>query len=64
MLPPMLAREGQDMPRKTMSDRQAQIVDVAMRIIATQGVRRFTAQLLATEIGITAGRSPRKPRPY
>jgi AcrR family transcriptional regulator len=51
----MLAREGQDMPQKTMSDRQAQIVDVAMRIIATQGARRFTAQLLASEIGVTAG---------
>jgi AcrR family transcriptional regulator len=55
MLPPMSAREGQKIPRETMSDRQAQIVDVAMRIIATQGARRFTAQLLATEIGITAG---------
>jgi AcrR family transcriptional regulator len=43
------------MQRNTMSERQAQIVDVAMRIIATKGARRFTAQLLATEIGVTAG---------
>ncbi len=43
------------MHRGTMSERQTQIVDVAMRIIATKGARRFTAQLLATEIGVTAG---------
>ena len=38
-----------------MSERQSQIVDAAMRIIATKGSRRFTAQLLATEIGVTGG---------
>ena len=43
------------MQRDTMSERQVQIVDVAMRIIANKGARRFTAQLLATEIGVTAG---------
>ena len=51
----VVIRDGQDMKRNTMSERQAQIVDVAMRIIATKGARRFTAQLLATEIGVTAG---------
>lgn len=43
------------MQRDKMSERQVQIVDVAMRIIATKGSRRFTAQLLAAEIGVTAG---------
>jgi TetR/AcrR family transcriptional regulator len=36
-------------------DRPAQIVDAAMGIIATQGSRRFTAQVLAAEIGVTPG---------
>lgn len=35
--------------------RQAQIVDAALRIIATKGSRRFTAQLLAEEVGLTGG---------
>lgn len=43
------------MQKNTLSERQGQIVDVAMRIIAIKGARRFTAQLLATEIGVTAG---------
>ena len=51
----MVARRGHDAPRKRVSARETQIVDVAMRIIATKGARRFTAQLLATEIGVTAG---------
>jgi AcrR family transcriptional regulator len=51
----MAIREGQDMQKNTLSERQGQIVDVAMRIIAIKGARRFTAQLLATEIGVTAG---------
>jgi AcrR family transcriptional regulator len=55
MLPTMVARERHDKQRKTTTEREAQIVDVAMRIIATKGARRFTAQLLATEIGVTAG---------
>jgi AcrR family transcriptional regulator len=32
-----------------------QIVDAAMRIIATKGSRRFTAELLGAEVGITGG---------
>lgn len=38
-----------------LSERQSQIVDVAMRIIATQGARHFTVQVLATEVGVTGG---------
>jgi AcrR family transcriptional regulator len=38
-----------------MSDRQTQIVDTAIRLLATKGARRFTVQLLATEIGVTGG---------
>jgi len=38
-----------------LSERQTQIVDVAMRIIATQGARRFTVQVLASEVGVTGG---------
>ncbi len=38
-----------------LSERQEQIVDVAMRIIATEGARRFTVQALAFEIGVTGG---------
>jgi AcrR family transcriptional regulator len=55
MLPLMVAREGRNRERKPTSARRAQIVDAAMRIIATKGARRFTAQLLASEIGVTAG---------
>jgi AcrR family transcriptional regulator len=43
------------MVAKALSRRQVQIVNAALRIIATKGSRRFTAQLLATEIGVTAG---------
>jgi AcrR family transcriptional regulator len=41
--------------RKSTDVRQAQIVDSAMRIIASRGSRRFTAQLLGAEVGVTAG---------
>jgi AcrR family transcriptional regulator len=41
--------------QSTLSPRQAQILDVAMRIIATQGARRFTVQALACEVGVTGG---------
>jgi len=43
------------MEPKTSSRRQSQIVDAALRIIATKGSRRFTAQLLAAELGVTGG---------
>jgi AcrR family transcriptional regulator len=46
---------GGRVPRKSTEVRQTQIVDAATRIIATRGARRFTAQLLATEIGVTPG---------
>lgn len=51
----MARRRGQDKAESTLSERQAQIVDVAMRIIATEGARRFTVQLLASEVGVTGG---------
>jgi AcrR family transcriptional regulator len=43
------------MRKRTLSARQAQIVDAALRVIATKGSRRFTAQLLAKEVGVTGG---------
>ncbi len=43
------------MDTKKLSERQTQIVDAALRIIASKGPRRFTAQLLAKDVGLTAG---------
>lgn len=43
------------MDTKQLTERQAQIVDAALRIIATKGSRRFTTQLLAKEVGLTGG---------
>ena len=47
--------QAADMDKKQLSERQAQIVDAALRIIATKGSRRFTAQLVAKEVGLTSG---------
>jgi len=41
--------------RKSTDVRQCEIVDAAMRIIAMEGSRCFTAKNIATEIGITSG---------
>jgi AcrR family transcriptional regulator len=41
--------------KKQLSERQSQIVQAALRIIATEGSRRFTAQTLAQEVGLTGG---------
>ena len=41
--------------RKPTTIRRAQIVDAALRIIASHGSRKFTAQLLGKEVGVTAG---------
>jgi AcrR family transcriptional regulator len=41
--------------RKTTDIRQAEIVDAAMRIIASKGSRKFTAELLGARVGVTAG---------
>jgi TetR/AcrR family transcriptional regulator len=41
--------------RRASEVRQKQIVDAATRIIATRGSRRFTAELLGAEVGITGG---------
>ena len=43
------------MDRERMSERQAEIVEAATRLLATKGARRFTVQLLADEIGVTGG---------
>jgi AcrR family transcriptional regulator len=43
------------MQRKPTATRRAELVDVAMRILATRGARRLTAQALAAEIGVTPG---------
>jgi AcrR family transcriptional regulator len=43
------------MRRAEMSDRQAQIIDTAMRLLATEGARRFTVARMAAEIGVTGG---------
>lgn len=43
------------MPRKPTGVRRTEIVDAATRIIATRGARKFTAQLLASEVGVTPG---------
>lgn len=51
----MTAREGHVKLAKQLTERQAQIVDAALRIIATKGSRRFTADLLAKEVGLTGG---------
>jgi AcrR family transcriptional regulator len=41
--------------RRATDVRQAQIIDAAMRIIASKGSRKFTAKLLGTEVGVTGG---------
>jgi AcrR family transcriptional regulator len=43
------------MKRKSTETRQTEIVDAAMHIIATKGTKKFTAQLVANEIGVTPG---------
>lgn len=43
------------MDANRLTERQAQIVDAALQIIATRGSRRFTADLLAKEVGFTSG---------
>ncbi len=38
-----------------LSERQTQIVETSIQILAAEGARRFTVQRLASEIGITGG---------
>jgi AcrR family transcriptional regulator len=38
-----------------LSERQQQIVDAALKIVASKGCRRLTAETLAAEVGITGG---------
>ena len=51
MCPPRVRKQV----RKSTGIRQVQIVDAAMRIIASKGPRKFTAELLGARVGITAG---------
>jgi AcrR family transcriptional regulator len=44
-----------DVDQHPLSERQREIVEAAMRLIAEKGGRRFTVQLLATELGVTGG---------
>jgi len=41
--------------RKSTEIRQTEIVDAAMHIIANRGTKKFTAQLIASEVGVTPG---------
>jgi len=51
-----MAKSKADLQERRPTDvRQAQIVDAAMRIIASRGSRKFTAKLLGTEVGVTGG---------
>ncbi len=43
------------MERKSTEVRQREILDAAMHILATEGAKKFTAQHIAEEVGITAG---------
>ncbi len=43
------------MKRKPTEVRQVEIVEAAMRIVAAKGGKRFTAQHIADEVGMTAG---------
>ena len=55
MLAPVNPRTNDDFGPSALSERQTQIVDIAMRIIAAEGARRFTVQALASEVGVTGG---------
>lgn len=50
-----MVRQGSNLDVEPLTERQTQIVDAALRIIATRGSRRFTADLLAKEVGLTGG---------
>jgi AcrR family transcriptional regulator len=41
--------------RKTAEDRRREIADAALRVIATQGLGRFTALAVSREVGLTDG---------
>ena len=43
------------MKRKPTEVRKAEIVEAAMGILVTRGAKRFTAQLIASEVGMSAG---------
>lgn len=43
------------MERRPLTERQRQIVEAALHLLATKGSRQFTAGLLAKQLGITGG---------
>ncbi len=51
MKPPRVRKQE----RRTTDIRQVQIVEAAMRIIASKGPRKFTAELLGARVGVTPG---------
>ena len=58
MSPPAAARHRtppEARHRKPTEVRRAELADAALRILARQGARRFTARALARELGITDG---------
>lgn len=54
MIAPVVPAEAR-VRRKPTEVRQAEIVEAAMRIIASKGAKRFTARLIAEDVGVTAG---------
>jgi AcrR family transcriptional regulator len=51
----MLKSRARRLERRTTDVRQAQIVDAALHLIASKGVRRFTAKLVGDKVGLTGG---------
>ncbi len=54
-MPAMKSPKVRKQERKATDIRQGQIVDAAMRIIASKGPRKFTAELLGARVGVTPG---------
>ncbi len=46
---------GGEMTRKSSAERKVEIIEAATKIIAIKGAKKFTAQEIADEIGMTAG---------
>lgn len=55
MMPGMTTTPRPARSRKPTDVRRAEIADAALRVIADQGARHFTARALAQEVGITDG---------
>jgi AcrR family transcriptional regulator len=50
-----MARGPERTSRKPAEDRRREIADAALRVVATQGLGRFTALAIAREVGLTDG---------